>query len=241
MKTNILMFGIALAILPAAAGAQTTLGAEGSASARAETRGSQGETRSEARGEAALRANAQAGLPEAPVRRTIAEGEARGASAASIDRAAMQVHTRLRIAQETLTRGEERRRPSDAEIVAGAEAMAAGAARADLEKVRDATPRKRTMTASLSALAQLRGRGIDGASAASAIAARLESGASDREIGAFAAGVTSAAQLELEGKGAGAKGALDAAAGLGATVGGLGGTLGAGASVVGSVGGGILP
>lgn len=233
MKTHMMIAGIALAALPALAQAQSTVTVSGQAKAEARTEGSR------VHGQAALEATAAAGLPEAPVRRTIAEGDAKGASSAAIDRAAMSTHTRLRVAREALSRdGERARRASDAEIVAGADAMASGATAAELRTLRDSAPERRSLTASLTALGELRGSGA-GADAAASIAARLRGGASDAAIASLAASATSAASLGAgvaAGTVAGAAGAASAGTAVNAAAG-VGSAVGAGIGAAASVGG----
>jgi hypothetical protein len=185
------------------------------------------------------------------------EASARGSASAQAEvtreserasgNAALESHTNLRIAREALTRRDpEQRQPSQREIAAGADAIAEGATRVDLVTVRDAAPPERNLTASLEALARLRARGMGGAQAASAIAARLEAGASDRAIASFVSSARSTADLSVAGTGsatgaldaaAGVGGALDGAAGVGGALGGVGGSLSGGVGVVGSLGG----
>lgn len=231
MKTRQIITAVALLALPALAEAQTATRVEGSATAQARGTGQGGGSAA-----AALSATAAAGLPQAPVRSTIAEGEARGASREAVGRAAMRSYLRLQTARGALTGDQDRpRRPSDAEIVAGAEALAAGSTEAELRELRDAAPPQRDMTASLHALAELRARGMGGAEAASALAAQLRAGASDGAITALAAGADSLAELRAGVAGAGA--AADAAAGIGGVIGGAGASLGVAAGVSAVVGG----
>lgn len=162
MKIQTMVAGLALLALPAVASAQATVGAD-----------------------AALRATVEADLPEAPVRRVIAEGEAKGASEAEIGRAAMRVHHRLRVASEALARDQgPGGRASDAEIVAGAEAMAAGATVAELRALRSAASSGGSLTASLNALAGARNGGAAGGAASGSGAAALGAGGALEGLGA---------------------------------------------------------
>jgi hypothetical protein len=191
-----------------------------------------------ARAEAVLNATVSAGLPDAPVRRVIAEGEAKGASEVAIARAAAQAQARLLAAREALGGSEGERAPTKLEVAAGAEALAAGARPEHLKRLRGEAPEGRSLEASLTAIAELRARGLDASAATSAIAARLARGASDAAITAFAGSVSSNAQLGAlvsGGAAAGRGGAgASAGAGVGANVGagvGTSGGAGAGASV----------
>lgn len=262
MNKHIMLAGIALLGLPSLLAAQARVGVEGRAEVRRESTVDGGDAGTRANGHAAVRAALAAGLPEEPVRRVVAEGEAKGASAEAVDRAAASAFLRLQASREALRREEEGREPSRAEIVAGAEALAAGATSADLAVLRDAAPADRSLAASLHALAELRAAGTDGGTAAATIAARLAGGASDGAITALGTGAGIAAELGagLRGTpgaldaGLGAEGVLRGGAGGGSvggavngTVGGavggaaggaVGGAVGIGASVVGAVGGG---
>jgi hypothetical protein len=221
---------------PVTVHAQSSIRAEGSASASVGGRGSQGDHGSAA-GSAALEATAAAGLPEAHVRRAIREGEAKGASRARIDRAAMEAHGRVRGAAELFAeRGNGGRAASEAEITAAAEAMASGASRADISRLRNAAPADRSLVVSLEALAQLSASGMGARDASGHIASRLRSGASDAEITGLASGAGS-----LVGSRSGsAGGALDASSRIGAGASGLGAAVNGAARVTGSLGGGIF-
>lgn len=156
-------------------------------------------------GRAAVRAAQEAGLPETPVLLVIAEGEAKGASAEAIDLAAMNTLLRLHTSRDALGERTGRQESSHAEIVAGAEALAAGAAAEDLARLRGAAEPGRSLVTSLHALAEMRTQGIDGASAAARIAARLAGGASDDTVAALLRPEDAGAANHL---GSGASGAL---------------------------------
>lgn len=180
-------------------------------------------------GEAALEATLEAGLPAAPVREAIAAGRAKGASAARIDRAAAQAHARLRTAADILHRGRDGARDRDAEIVAGAEALASGARSSDLQRLRKSAAQGRSLTGSLRALAELSAGGMDPAAASAALAGQLRAGAGDAEI-------TKHARLLRAGGG----GAAAAAVGVTGSLGAAGAATSVGASLGASVGVGGL-
>ena len=160
--------------------AQVRAEANASAAARVESRGS--DSRSDV--DAVLRATADAGLPEAPVHRTVAEGRAKGASEAAIARAAMRMQGRLLVARDVLAADGERE-PSQSEIALGAEALIRGATRADLERIRGSAPDGRGLETSLEALLSLQARGEGAGEASSRIAALLAAGASDLSVSAL--------------------------------------------------------
>lgn len=184
------------------------------------------------RGSLAVKAAVEAGLPAESVKKAYAEARARGESSTAADRSAMEVQLRLRAARESLTDEARGRRASEGEITAGASAMAAGAERAELETLRDAAPRGRSLVVSLETLAKLRSTGSSqGAEAAQVIAAELASGASDRQVSALAsASKATGAPASVNGTVSGTVGAT----------GGLGSGLGIGAGLIGSATIGIL-
>lgn len=256
MRKHFMILGVALLAVPGVASAQSGVHVQGSTKVRVEARGASSEqpqgsttqgsahgaTRAEAH--AAVRAAAKAGLPEAPIRRVVSQGEARGASEAQISQAAANVLVRLQTAREALKDNGERQ-PSEAEITAGAEALAAGATRIDLEQLSQAAPAGRSLVASLTTLAQLRASGAE-ASAAAEIAAGLSAGLSDGVISGL--GGTVDATSQAGGSLGGGTGVVDAAVGGtvgatgtatgGGTTGVVGGVVGIGAGVAGSLRGG---
>jgi hypothetical protein len=177
---------------------------------------------------AAVQATVAAGLPTEPVHRVIAQGRARGASEAQIERAAVAAHGRLEASRQAL-RDEGRPEPTSAEIIAGADAMLVGARPADLERVRESAPRGRPLVASLTAVTELTVRGSRPADAAATVASRLRAGASDQAI------LTLSAGSGVNAGAAGADAAGSAAVGAGARVGAGIERIGGGASIGGSV------
>ena len=243
MKIRILVVGAAILSWPLAGSAQVRAGASAKARVGAEAQATRGEERTavdrsttaalagesraaegHAGGEAALAATVAAGLPEAPVRRVIAEGRARGASRAQVDRAATTVHARLRASMQALGSSAEGSPATGAEIEAGAEAIASGARPADLRSLAEAAPADRSVTASLRALARLSSAGVDPARATAELAAGLEGGASDAAIAELAASTVS--RVRLGDGGAGIAGSASGALGAGSTLGGVTGALG---------------
>jgi hypothetical protein len=189
--------------------------------------------------EAVIRATAEAGLPEAPVRRTVAGGEAKGAGEAEVTRAALRTQGRLMVARDALE-SEGEREPSQKEITLGAEFLARGGSSADLERVADAAPEGRSLEASLQTMLSLGGSGgSTSGEISSRIAAQLQAGASDRSLAALA-GIDLSAALSgsggvvggasatssVSGSAAAAASGASAAAGAVQVGGGLAGSLG---------------
>jgi hypothetical protein len=225
----------AMLMVPAALAAQTSVSAVTSVSARAEAGR---DDRAETNADVSVRAAADAGLPAEVVARAAADARAYGASEAQAARAAADACTRLAVSRAALGSGGDRQ-PAQAEIAAGARAMAAGASQADLSVLARRAPERRSLTASLDALARLGARSGDFHGSAAAIAAQLGRNASDRAITSLAATGSVDAMLR------GGSGGLDAAASLGASAtSSVGGVLNAGGSLGGSVSGavgGLIP
>lgn len=210
MKTTLITTAM-LALLAGAGHAQTTIRTENSAAASASA-GS-----STIAGEAAMQQTVELGLPTAHVSSVIAEGRARGATVAQIDQAALAAHARLQASRDAL-RGDLRASPTDAEIEAGASALASGAEVSALADLRSAAPADRSLTASLHALASLTAQGLTSSAAATELAAMLTAGATDSQLSALSAiDANGAVNLPLTGADATLSGA--AAAGLGGVTG----------------------
>jgi hypothetical protein len=195
--------------------------------------------------EAVLRATAEAGLPQAPVRGTVAEGRAKGAADVDVARAALRTQRRLRLAREALE--SQANQASQEEISLGAEALLQGATRVDLERIGGAAPAERSLETSLRALLSLHAEGHAASEASKTIAAQLAAGASDLSLAALSglnvvAGVAGALQGG-GGSGASAAGSLtgSAAATAGAAASGAAAAVQIGAGLTGSIGVGIVP
>jgi hypothetical protein len=188
--------------------------------------------------ESVIRATAEAGLPEAPVRRTVAEGEAKGAAEAEVVRAALRTQGRLVLAREALESGEARE-PSQREIALGAEVLARGGSQADLERIADAAPEGRSLEASLLTMLTVAGRGQSTSRIAGTIAAQVSGGASDQAVGALA-GLDLSSGVSGAMSGAGVAGSL-----TGSVTGALGGsaagsTAGSAAAGTSTIGAGVV-
>lgn len=110
------------------------------------------------------------GLPAGPLVAKALEGVEKGAPAERIQTAVRAMLKRLEAAGEGLAPW-----ASDAELVAGADAIAAGVPRAALRELRKMSPRRSTATA-LGVLAQLVTSGVDPAKATDAVKTLLQRG-----------------------------------------------------------------
>lgn len=160
------------------------------------------------------------------------DGERRSASTAR-GQASGEAH--LTASREVLEA--DGRSATAAEIEAGSRALAAGAERQDVERIRDRAPNDRPLTASLEALATLSTRGISSAHAAAVVSAHLARGASDAAITRLAATASTASALNAS-LGAGSFGGATAGIGAAGALGGsVGPSLGGAVGIVGSIGG----
>ena len=220
MKTMTMLAMAAALVVPAALNAQTTVQASTRARVQTEARGDEQQARGGA--DAEVRLAVRAGLPREPVARAAARARARGHTEAHAARAAAEVRTRLQTSHDAIVASG--RSATEAEITAGADALAQGAGRADLSAIARRAPEDRQLTASFRALARLGARSDNFSQAAAAIATRLESGTSDRAIGRLAA--TGSVNAMLRGTAGGLNAGARATGGVSGAAGGVTGTVG---------------
>jgi len=151
------------------------------------------------------------GLPSAPIVAKVAEGVSKGAGGSRIARVVGEMVVSMARAREALGPAS-----TDAELVAGAGALQAGASPDALRRVRAAQPR-RSATQPLVVLADLARRGVPARDAAGAVARLIQLGASDAELARLrtdiardvADGVPPAAATSLRVEQFSARGSLD--------------------------------
>lgn len=227
------LIAIALVVTPAVAAAQSAgtsanVNASANASAAVETPALSAE--SQARIDARIAAAAERGVPEAPLRKRAAEGQAKGASESSIIAAVALLDANMQTAKRVFV--EAGRKPSDAEVAAGGEALAQGATAAHLGAIMKSAPRDRSLEVALTALTSLTANGQGVAEAAAHIQSQLEARATDETIASHAGlGADAAAH--------GAHGAHGVTGAVNATTGAAAGVAGKAGSVTGSVGGAV--
>lgn len=231
------LIAIALVATPAVAAAQaagTSANANANASANATVETPALSAEAQARIDGRIAAAAQRGIPEAPLRKRADEGQAKGASESSIVAAIALLDANIQTAQRAFV--EAGRKPSEAELAAGGEAIAAGATAAHLGAIMKSAPRERPLEVALTALTSLTANGQGVAEAAAHIQSQLEARATDETIAAHAGLGADAAAHGAHGA-HGVSGAVNAttgaAAGVGAKAGSVTGTVG------GAVGGAI--
>ena len=173
------LLGAVVLASPATAGAQRGVDLRPTSATRAETDARlaaalDAETRDSLR-QALLEARRH-GLPTEPVVAKALEGVEKGAAGVNIQRAIRAMLGRLQTARDGLAPV-----ASDAELVAGADALAAGVPRSALHDLRALSPRRSTATA-LGVLAQLVSRGVPVAKATDAVRALLQRGGGQQQL-----------------------------------------------------------
>ena len=180
MKKRYVM--LALAVMPELAAAQTTVAAN--ASAKAEARFTPPAHWS-ASGKAKLAAMYDTcemkGVPREPVAKRVAEGEAKGASEASILAAAGKVRMHLEESHEAMVAA-GRAKPTDEETERGAQLMEHGMTKAQVETVTKHTPSDRSLVVAFDVLSRLTARGVPVSNALAQVTAKLDARASDDAI-----------------------------------------------------------
>lgn len=200
------------------ASARGTKNAQGSASVTSSTTadaaargGSKLSADAQAKVDADVRAARERKLPEAPIRRRAAEGQAKGASDAQIVAASGRTLVDLQTSFDAMARGGHSR-PSDEEISRGAQLLARGYTSVQLEGIARKAPSDRSLVVAFETLTSLQAEGKSSARALAQVESLLEARASDAQL-----------------RGLAARG--DAAAGLGGAVSvGRGATVGGGAA-----------
>jgi hypothetical protein len=246
MKKTTLAAAVAatLVLVPAFAHAQSRTKVEGSARSNADVDVSSNSGLSataQARVDADLRVARERNLPEQPIRRRVAEGQAKGASEASIVMASGRALAELQTSHDAMVSA-GREHPTGEETTRGAQLVARGYTSAQIEAVARRAPADRSLVVAFETLASLRGRGMSTTRAASQIEQRLAARASDAELRDLAVNAGAATQADGAlgvGRGTGNVGA-GAAANVAGGAAGMAGSAaaGAGAAAAGALGGG---
>jgi hypothetical protein len=225
----------ALVIVPTLAHAQSGGGAGAQAQSQTQvdvSTTSRGESRlsaaSQAKVDADVRMARERRLPDAPIRQRVAEGEAKGASEAQIVAASGRALADLGTAHDAMVAA-GRRDPSNAEVTYGAQLVARGYTRAQLEQVARGAPSDRSLVVAFETLTALRARGVSSAQALAQVESKLAARASDAELRSLASNANVASQVE-------GSGALNAGRGQGVAG---SAAAGAGAAAAGAVGRGV--
>lgn len=241
-----------LSCTPALAFAQAGASASASAKAQADVTVPANYSAS-ARGkiEAAFSAARAKSLPDEPMRRRMAEGQAKGASDAQIAAAVQRVEMRLEVAQSAMIKA-GRTRPQASEVASGEQAMEQGMTEAQLQAFVRHAPADRSLTVALNVLAKLESQGKSVDNAIATVQSKLDASATDEALvslagGVDAAGTPAAANGQASGTAAAAanNGHTGAAgnAAAGATAGVAGAVKGAAGATAGATGAvkGVLP
>lgn len=225
---------LALAAMPVLAAAQATATANASAKAEARfTPPAHWSAAGKAKLEAMYDTCEMKGVPREPVAKRVAEGEAKGASEASILKAAGKVRMHLEESHDAMVAA-GRSKPSDEETERGAQLMERGMTKAQVETVTKHTPSDRSLVVAFDVLSRLAARGVPVDHALAQVTAKLDARESDEAILSLAGkSSTSAGAAGTYGTPVkGAVGATTSATGTGAVT---GASKGIGAGVTGTV------
>lgn len=144
--------------------------------------------------EANLRVARERRLPEQPIRRRVAEGEAKGASEAQIVAASRRTLIDLQTSHDAIVRA-GRTSPSDEEVSRGAQLMARGYTSAQIEAVAAKASADRSLVVAFDVLTSLQAQGKSTANAVTQVEAQLASHASDAQLRGIAVDVNSSSAL----------------------------------------------
>lgn len=179
------------------------------------------------------------GLPTKALENRVAEGRAKGASNAELASSAAKGRANLETADEVLV-SSGRRQPSNDEVERGAEVLAGGYSRAQLEAVVKAAPSDRSLVVAFDVLSRLRARGVASAQALEQVRSKLEARAVDADLETLVS-ANANGNAGLGGAHAAGSAAVGATGKAGAAAGGVTGAAGAAAGVTGTVKGVIKP
>ncbi len=234
---KIAIAAVALVAIPMLARAQGAVAVNSRARATADASSSVGEGRAGLSAEAQSQISADLAtarrndLPEEPIRRRVAEGQAKGASEAQIVAASGSTLVKLQSAHDAMVRA-GRDEPTDAETSRGAELLASGFTSAQLEAVTRRAPAERSLVVALDVLASLHARGVSTGRAAEQLQRNLAARVTDAALRGLAVnGEAMAATSAAVGVGGGAAGSASGrAAGGGAASVGAAGSAASGAA-----------
>jgi hypothetical protein len=177
-------------------------------------------------------------VPEHPVVSAMLEAQAKGATETQILNAQQWTLVRLETSKEAMVRG-GRSHPSEEEVHRGANVLARGVTKAQLEGVVRRCPSDRSLTVAFETLTELTASGIPASTAVAEVGAQLQARASDDAIHSLtttlAANAATSARVNPTGVDAGAGAATSAGATVGRTVGGASATGG----LTGTISGGL--
>ena len=239
---KVLIIASTLALAPALAGAQASVSAQSQTGVTVSRSASQRRLSADAQAkvDANIRAATEMRLPDEPIRRRVAEGQAKGASEAQIVAASGRTLVDLQSSFDAMVRGGHSA-PSDEEIARGAQLIARGYTTVQLEGVARRAPSDRSLVVAFETLTSLQARGASTAHAVAQLESLLAARASDSELrGAAVSGSatgavagTTSIDRGVAGTASGTTAATGAANAAGATAGATAGVTGAVSGVLG--------
>jgi hypothetical protein len=136
---------------------------------------------SRARLQAVIQSARAKDLPEEPMQRRIAEGEAKGASEAQVVAAVQKVEARLEATQSAMVRA-GRAKPQRDEVARGSQAMEQGATESQIEALVKHAPSDRSLVVAFDVLTKLTARGVPVDNALAQVQSKLDARASDESL-----------------------------------------------------------
>ena len=179
--------------------------------------------------DANLRVARERKLPEEPIRRRVAEGEAKGASDAQIVAASGRTLVDLQSSFDAMGRGGHSA-PSDAEVARGASLLARGYTSAQIQALAHSAPSDRSLVVAFDAVTALGAHGVPSGRAVAEVQSQLAARASDAQLISIASTADLGASLSgvLGGRNAGGAQRSAATTGIaGSTAAGAGAAAGA--------------
>jgi hypothetical protein len=185
MKSSALL--VALTCVPVVLAAQqASASASATAKAKVDIPASYS-AESHAKIEAAFQAARAKNVPEQPMQRRMAEGQAKGASEAQVIAAVQKTETRLEASQSAMIRA-GRAKPHPDEIAGAEQAMERGTTDAQIEALVKHAPADRSLAVAFSVLTRLEARGEPVDRALATVAAKLDAQATDEALVSLASG-----------------------------------------------------
>lgn len=241
----------ALVIAPAALFAQANVQTNTQANVQANARVDAGAQGSAASPSSRLSADAQSQveanikvarerrLPEEPIRKRVAEGQAKGASEAQVVAASKRTLVDLQTSHDAMVRGGHAQ-PSDDEVARGAQLVASGYTSAQIEAVAQHSAPERSLVTAFEVLTSLKAQGKSTTGAVTQVESQLAARVSDTQLRSL---VTTSGNVSLAGGVTGAvngvTGGQAAASGSAATAGSAAAGAGSAAAAAGQIGGAV--
>jgi hypothetical protein len=221
----------ALVVAPAALCAQASAQARGNVEVKTSVEGSHLSTDAQSQVDANIKVAREHKLPEEPIQRRVAEGEAKGATDAQIVAASHKMLLDLQASHDAMIRGGHTQ-PSDAEVTRGAQLLSRGFTSVQIETLAQRTPSDRSLAVAFDVLTSLQAQGKPVATAVAQVESQLAARAPDADLRGLvstanaAAGVTGSVAAGATATGAATTAKPAGASATGAVTGAVSGVVG---------------